>query len=438
MTRSNFSASVSRGRFEALAWALARERGADMVLSAPGYPAQTVPVVGVGLADELVFTEATGPGEIKAFCFGSPGPAMGVVGYGYGMLLRGVETARPSGFPLGHLKKYAAWLEYHEASGLVVAESADAGLLDELAAMLDAVPERPAPAPRPPFPAGEPGFSLGREGYEAGVREVLARIRTGHTYQLNLSTRCVWRCPGLDALALLRSLWRSHPAPFYAWFASGRHRVLSTSPERFLRVAEGRVLSQPIKGTLRFDAGSSGLAERLTGSAKESAELSMIVDLVRNDIAANCRYGSVRVERHKSVFAVDNLLQMYSDVVGELRPDRDCLDLFLDAFPGGSVTGCPKRSSMGIIEALEPHPRGMYCGSVVVVRDERNMDSSIAIRTAVFDADAGRLDVFAGSGIVVDSDPADEYRETMAKMEKFLKGDASCCTIATAASAPGE
>ena len=419
MTRSTISVSASRSRFEALAGQLARE-GADLVLSAPGWPAQTVPVVGVRAADELVFTETTTPEEIKRFCFGTDGPALGFVSYDYGMLLRGVRSGKAREFPLGHLKKYAAWLEYDEGAGCVTVASGDGALRDELARRVEAAPDGLAAGAVAGLPGGEPEMSLDRAGYEAGVRETLARIRTGHTYQLNLSTRFSWRCPDLDPLGLFLSLWQRHPAPFYAWFSSGSHRVISTSPERFLRVADGSVLSQPIKGTLRFDALSPDLERRLTGSAKECAELSMIVDLIRNDVAANCAYGSVRVENHKSVFAVDNLLQMYADVRGELRPGRDCLDLFLDAFPGGSVTGCPKRSSMAIIESLEPHARGLYCGSVLVVRGERDLDSSIAIRTATFDKGTGRLEAYAGSGIVVDSNPASEYQETVAKAEKFL------------------
>ena len=419
MTRSTISISASRSRFEGLAGQLARE-GADMVLSAPGWPAQTTSVIGVRPTDELVFTGSTTPEDVKRFCFGTDGLALGFVSYDYGMALRGVGSGKARSFPLGHLKKYAAWLEYDEAGGCVTVASGDATLRDELARRVQAAPDGLAVVPVAGLPDGEPGASLDRAGYEAGVRETLARIRTGHTYQLNLSTKLSWRCPDLDSLALFLSLWQRHPAPFYAWFASGDHRVISTSPERFLRVADGAVLSQPIKGTLRFDEFSPELAERLTGSAKECAELSMIVDLIRNDVAANCVCGSVRVENHKSVFAVDNLLQMYADVHGELRQDRDCLDLFFDAFPGGSVTGCPKFSSMAIIEEMEPHARGLYCGSVVVVRGPRDLDSSIAIRTATFDAGTGRLDAYAGSGIVVDSSPASEYQETIAKAEKFL------------------
>jgi para-aminobenzoate synthetase component 1 len=420
--RSTFSASLDRRAFDALAGELVREAGADALLSVPGHPAATTPLIGAGAADELVFTALTTPDEVKAFCFGSPGPAFGFVSYTYGLILRGIPSAKPLDFPLGHLKKYAAVAEYDAASGTATL-SGEAQAVDALKARLARV--------RPGCAAKVSGLkkkgmrmSLPRAAYEAGVREALARIRAGYVYQLNLSTRFTSHWPELDPAGLFLHLWQTRPAPFYACFASGQHRVISTSPERFLRVQGDQVLSQPIKGTLRLGAGEEEtdpeMLARLTGSAKEDAELSMIVDLIRNDISANCEPGSVRVEGHKSVFCVDRLLQMYSNVVGRLRDDRDCLDLFFDAFPGGSVTGCPKASAMAIIEALEPHSRGVYCGSVLAVRGERDLDSSIAIRTAVWDADTGNFDFWAGSGIVVDSDPASEYQETLAKAEKFL------------------
>ncbi|RWU03410.1 anthranilate synthase component I family protein [Pseudodesulfovibrio sp. S3] len=389
-----------------------------MLLSADGYPAQTASVIGVRPVDELVFTNTTAPETVKTFCFGSPGPALGFVSYEYGMGLRNVSSSKSHDFPLGHLKKYAAVITYQDNRAEIV--SPDTHLAEALADRLSRTPNAHSAHAVIGLPGTAPELSLDQTAYEAGVGETLERILSGHTYQLNLSTRFSWHCPDLDALGLFLSLKQRHPAPFYAWITSGPKRVLSTSPERFLRVQEGRVLSQPIKGTCRLGKDRLMAEERLTGSAKESAELSMIVDLVRNDISANCEYGSVRVEHHKSVFAVDGLLQMYSDVCGVLRSDRDCLDLFFDAFPGGSITGCPKKRSMEIIEELEPHTRGVYCGSVVCIRDERNMDSSIAIRTAVHDTDTGVLESYAGSGIVVDSNPAREYQETLAKAAKFL------------------
>lgn len=425
MTRWNISVSCSRERFDAFAANLARKRDADVMLSSPGYPAETTSVAGVNPKAELIFDDTTTPEDVKAFCFNSPGISIGYVSYTYGMLLRGVSSDKPLDFPLGHLKKYAATAEYDGTTEKVAITAEDESLLDDLRRMLEAAPDSVENRPVYGMPDAAPSTSLDRAGYEAGVRETLDRILSGYTYQLNLSTKFTWQCPELDPLTLFLALRKKHPAPMYAWINSGVHRVLSTSPERFLRVQDGHVLSQPIKGTLRFEEYSPELEDRLTASPKEAAELSMIVDLVRNDISANCEYGSVQVKDHLSVFAVDNLLQMYSDVHGELRKDSDCLDLFFDAFPGGSITGCPKFSSMKIIEELEPHSRGVYCGSVVVIRDEKNMDSSITIRTGVHDTRTGQFDSYAGSGIVVDSDPSSEYEETMAKAEKFFTlGDA--------------
>lgn len=417
--RLTTSVSISRERFDHFAARLARDLGAEMLLSCDGYPAQTPSVVGVGPASELVVTDRTSTDAIKRFCFRGDGPTLGFISYTYGMSLRGITTGKPHDFPLGHLKKYAAVAEYDNGTATIFTD--DSGWLEELTGRLETAPGGDPAILVPGLPDAPPEVSLDRKAYEARVNETLERILSGHTYQLNLSTRFSWQCPELDPLSLFLSLRRSHPAPFYAWLTSGNKRVLSTSPERFIRVRDGHVLSQPIKGTLRFGTYSDALVRQLTESDKESAELSMIVDLIRNDISANCEYGSVRVENHKSVFAVDNLLQMYADVRGELRQDRDCLDLFFDAFPGGSITGCPKKSSMQIIEELEPHNRGVYCGSVVVIRDEHNMDSSIAIRTATYDMDTKMLDYHAGSGIVVDSNPASEYQETLAKADKFLE-----------------
>lgn len=418
---STFSASISAARFEALAARLARDMDADMVLSSPGYPAQTISVIGIRPMAELVFTPATTPAEIKTFCFSSSTVTMGFVSYTYGMQLRSIATDKPNAFPLGHLKQYAAICEHDPATEQATLSSPDPALLNRLVDLLDTTQDSLPPVTAIGLPKTPPTASLNQHEYEAGVSETLERILSGNTYQLNLSTRFRWHCPDLDPLSLFLALRQSHPAPLYAWFSSGPHRVLSTSPERFLRVSNGQVLSQPIKGTLRFDDYSPELVNQLTGSPKEAAELSMIVDLIRNDISTNCEYGSVRVENHKSVFAVDNLLQMYANVIGTLRSDRDCLDLFFDAFPGGSITGCPKQSSMQIIEELEPHSRGLYCGSMVIIRDEQTMDSSIAIRTAVHDTQSQTLEYCAGSGIVVDSIPANEYQETVAKAEKFLK-----------------
>lgn len=221
-----------------------------------------------------------------------------------------------------------------------------AELLDELKALCsDETSVDPLPAHIPPLTrealSGRLRQSLDQEAYVRGVERVLEHIRDGDTYQLNLSTRFDADLSGtaFDPLSFFMHMWKQHPAPFYAWLSHGPKRIISTSPERFLCVRDGQVLSQPIKGTLEFETCTEGMEEALTASPKESAELSMIVDLIRNDIATRCEYGSVQVSTHKATFTVDRLIQMYSDVRGTLRAGSTCLDLLLDAFPGGSVTG---------------------------------------------------------------------------------------------------
>ena len=345
----------------------------------------------------------------------------------------GNHTARhDSGHDYGHDKGHGKEhvLECHTSEILQdsLCGKQSAALLDELKALCTGeVPPDPIPAHVAPLSRDALSRrlrqSLDRKGYVRRVERVLEHIRAGDTYQLNLSTRfdADLSGTGFDPLTFFMHMWDQHPAPFYAWLSHGSTRILSTSPERFLCVRDGQVLSQPIKGTLEFESFTEGMEKALTASPKESAELSMIVDLIRNDIAARCEYGSVQVSAHKETFTVDRLIQMYSDVRGTLRSGSTCLDLLLDAFPGGSVTGCPKQRTMRIIEKEEPHSRGLYCGSVVFIEDPQNMDSSIAIRTGWYDSITKALCFFSGSGIVLDSNPESEYRETLAKAGKFLR-----------------
>ncbi|MBZ2170480.1 chorismate-binding protein [Nitratidesulfovibrio sp. SRB-5] len=366
--------------------------------------------------------------------------ALGFLAYTYGLPRFGIRSAKPRVLPHALLRRYHAVARWNPATGaltLSVHPDAPPDMAVRCARLLADAPPPAAFTTLASCAALPP--SLDRAGYTAGVREVLRRIRAGDTYQCNLSTRFGLHAPGLDSAgldpaALSLHLWRTRPAPFHGLFRIGGRHVVSASPERFLRVdapggGPARVLSQPIKGTLAFGPGTPhpvwhpGLPGLLAATPKERAELSMIVDLVRNDISADCAHGSVAVARHCATFrvggAASGLVQMYSDVTGTLRPDRTCLDLLLSAFPGGSVTGCPKRRTLAIIEAGEPHSREVYCGSLLAMADARTMDASIAIRTGWHDAATGRFEHCAGSGIVVDSDPESEYEETWAKAANF-------------------
>jgi para-aminobenzoate synthetase component 1 len=256
--------------------------------------------------------------------------------------------------------------------------------------------------------------------YTELVRRAKEYIRAGDIYQVNLSHRLEGEWSG-ESWALYERLREVSPVTHGAYLDFGEVKVLSASPERFLKLAGSAVETRPIKGTRPRGATpeeDERLARELSGSEKDRAENLMIVDLLRNDLGKVCRTGSVRVlelyglERHASVW------HLVSTVRGELRPGLDAVDLLRACFPGGSVTGCPKIRAMEIIEELEPVRRGVYCGSVGYISFTGEMDTSIAIRTLVLQEN--RLHLQVGGAVVADSDPELEYRETLAKGRAVL------------------
>ncbi|MFZ1986604.1 MAG: aminodeoxychorismate synthase component I, partial [Desulfatitalea sp.] len=251
--------------------------------------------------------------------------------------------------------------------------------------------------------------------YEAAVQRIIDYIRAGDVYQVNLSQRFTVPFQG-DAFALFRHLWQRNPAPFFAFVQGGDHQILSTSPERFLLQTDRRVETRPIKGTRprgRTAEEDAALRRELAASAKDDAELSMIVDLLRNDLGKVCRPGSVAVAEHKRMEAYQNVYHLVSVVEGELEAEQNSVDLLRATFPGGSITGCPKVRAMEIIDELEPCRRHLYCGSIGYIGFHDTMDLSIAIRTATVVGDT--LCFSVGGGVVFDSDPAAEYQETLHK-----------------------
>ncbi|WP_415518297.1 MAG: chorismate-binding protein [Desulfovibrio aminophilus] len=412
------SACLDRNAFAGLAAQLARGLGADLLLSGAGWPGEETCLAGLGpLAEHVPNPRNPKPG-LRAFLTAHPGPALGFLTYPLGLDLRGVPSAKPRALPPGLFRKYAALLSWRHSDGRLDILGADPALTRELARLAAAPPPLPAWSPPSRAPAAA---SLDRERYMQAVGQTLEHIRDGDAYQCTMSIRFGRDFPARLGPDLLLRLWLRRPAPFMAWFRHGPLALLSVSPERFLRLDGVRALSQPIKGTASCREDDPALEAALRASPKEDAELSMIVDLMRNDLSQNCAPGSVRVDRHKAVFRVDRLLQMHSDVSGALRPGRDGADLLLDAFPPGSVTGCPKRRALEIMERLEPHCRDIFCGCFAVLRENGDLDASVAIRTAILDARSDRLDFFAGSGIVVDSRPELEYEETVAKADNFLR-----------------
>jgi para-aminobenzoate synthetase component 1 len=257
--------------------------------------------------------------------------------------------------------------------------------------------------------------NFSQEEYQDAVRRVIDYIADGDAYQVNISQR--FRIPFYGSgYGLFCHLFDRNPAPFYAYIQAGDHQVVSTSPERFLLRTGNSVESRPIKGTRpRADSDEEDqiMQKELAGSKKDDAELSMIVDLLRNDIGKVCAAGCVKVSQHKRLETYQNVYHLVSVVEGELDADKDSVDLIKATFPGGSVTGCPKVRAMEIIDELESCRRHVYCGSIGYLSFHNTMDLSIAIRTATILNDTMSFSV--GGGIVFDSDPQLEYEETLHK-----------------------
>lgn len=263
--------------------------------------------------------------------------------------------------------------------------------------------------------------NLTREAYRNAFDAVQKYLQEGDCYQVNLAQRYAARASG-DSFAAYLELRGMSPAPYSAFLDWPQVQILCASPERFLQVQQGRVETKPIKGTRARSANEAEdrrLVEELRQHPKDRAENLMIVDLLRNDLGKSCKPGSVRTPKLFEVESFANVHHLVSTVEGELQNGYDALDVLRDCFPGGSVTGAPKQRAMEIIEQLEPHRRGVYCGSIGYIGHDGNMDTNIAIRTLIYSKATIRC--WAGGGIVADSQCDAEYQETLDKAAAMLE-----------------
>ena len=263
--------------------------------------------------------------------------------------------------------------------------------------------------------------NMSLSAYATAFERIQRYIHAGDCYQVNLAQRFSARAEG-DAWAAYLRLREISPAPFMAYMHLPGVDVLCASPERFLQVQGAHVETRPIKGTRPRSADAAvdqRHAAELEASPKDRAENLMIVDLLRNDIGKSCATGSVRADRLFTLESFANVHHLVSTVTGTLAPDMTAIDLLRGCFPGGSITGAPKLRAMEIIEELEPNRRGLYCGSIGYIGFDGNMDTNIAIRTAVYSA--GEVRFWAGGGIVADSEMEKEYRETLDKASSMMQ-----------------
>jgi para-aminobenzoate synthetase component 1 len=263
--------------------------------------------------------------------------------------------------------------------------------------------------------------NLTLEAYRNAFNAVQKYLHEGDCYQVNLSQRYAAQASG-DAYMAYLELRRLSPAPYSAFLDWPQAQILCASPERFLQVRQGNVETKPIKGTRARSADAAEdmrLAEELRHHSKDRAENLMIVDLLRNDLGKSCEPGSISAPKLFEVESFANVHHLVSTVEGKLKSGCDALDLLRGCFPGGSITGAPKQRAMEIIEQLEPHRRGVYCGAIGYLGNDGNMDINIAIRTLVYSGKEIRC--WAGGGIVADSQCEAEYQETLDKAAAMLE-----------------
>lgn len=258
-----------------------------------------------------------------------------------------------------------------------------------------------------------------RQGYEAAVRQVIEYIRAGDIFEANISQRFEAKLnKEFTPFDLYRCLRQHNPAPFAAYLQYGHHTIASASPERFLQLRKDKVQVRPIKGTRSRHSDSTQdqlLAMELTKSEKDRAENIMIVDLMRNDLSRVCSPHTIRVPQLCGLESFATVHHLVSVVEGSLQPEKNALDLLKATFPGGSITGAPKIRAMEIITEVERLTRGPYCGSIGYIGFNGDMDLSIVIRTFVMHKNF--VTFHAGGAITIDSDPAEEYQETLIKAQ---------------------
>jgi para-aminobenzoate synthetase len=259
-------------------------------------------------------------------------------------------------------------------------------------------------------------LSRSHERYLEDIATCKQRLEEGETYEICLTNK-ITADVAVDPLALYRTLRRINPAPFSAYLRFGENAILSSSPERFISVGRDRwVEAKPIKGTCargETPAEDVRLAEELRLDEKSRAENLMIADLLRNDLGVVCEIGTVHVPNLMQIESYETVHQLVSTVRGLLRDDIEPPDCIRACFPGGSMTGAPKKRTMAIIDQLEHEPRGVYSGAIGYFGCSGACDLSVVIRTIVIERD--RVTLGVGGAIVMQSDAEQEYKETLLK-----------------------
>jgi para-aminobenzoate synthetase component 1 len=341
---------------------------------------------------------------------------IGYLSYDFGCAVQGVKLSAPDdiGSPPVYVASFDNWIESND-EGLSI-HAADPAFVEEVRAIAGRPPQAlPTEAYNRPLRP-----SRSRAWYDQAFKRVMEHIETGDAYQVNLARRYE-TTSNATGRELFSYLSVTNPADFRAYLEVADLSVLSFSPERFIRVHDRDIETSPVKGTK--PRGATAVADRalkfeLQNSPKELAELNMITDLMRNDLGAICAVGSVHVTHTRVLTSYPTLWHAHSTITGRLNADISPVAALTCLMPGGSITGCPKKSAIGIIDSLEAQRRGIYTGSIFTISPNGDLDSSIAIRTMV--KKSTNLYLSVAGGIVYGSTSNGEFAESITKARSFM------------------
>ena len=351
-------------------------------------------------------------------------PTIFTLSYDFGRSVLGIDTRHAANEPDACISQFDSLIVHDYSSG----ETFQIGREIDIDGATEACPH---------FVSGETPdvrSNFTKQDYLDAIDRIKELIRRGDTYQTNLTQQLSGELPSdLTAQEIFWRLREQNPAPFAAFITRSDSTVISASPERFFRIADGRIITSPIKGTRprgNTPGEDADLREELLTSEKDRAENTMIVDLLRNDLGRVCEYGSVKVDSLCELEEHPTYRHLVSTVSGKLREDTTIGEIIRAVFPCGSITGAPKISAMRIIDELEPHVRGLSMGAIgyylppgkewqaARVVGVADYDLSVAIRTMVVRNGIATFNV--GGGITIDSDPKAEYEESLLKAKALL------------------
>jgi len=348
--------------------------------------------------------------KIKRFCAkhqAKKNLIIGIFSYDLGLYLHGINPKNKSGLPLAHLYAFENYLE--EDDGIKITHK-DPGY----AAYVRDIASKPLKTGgeitlKKPF---RPKWN--KTGYRKAFSKAKEYIKDGDIYQINLSYPMFAKSNSAPADIFNRLLDKNR-AVRAGFFDADDHQIISMSPETFININGRKILTFPIKGTRRRspNVGDKAVIKQLLSDKKELAELNMITDLLRNDLSIVCRPDSVKIKSKRKIAKLARVIHTYSHIAGELSPEVSTIDALLKMFPGGSISGCPKKRAIEIIDELEDSARGTYTGSLFSLEPNGNLEANLLIRTII--KRGSELTLPVGGGIVYDSNSENEYQETIDK-----------------------